>query len=342
MATKKIAVTGSTGLVGSHLVAELLRQGHRDITLPLRNPGHLENLYKTLEREGIGREDAKLNIVETELNNPLTLKACFRGIDTVFNCAAAVSLGAMDEHLLIDGNIEIAKHVVNASLDCGVGRLMHVSSVAALGVPPEGVKYTDESMYVESLAGMSAYGAGKFLSENEVLRGSETGLSTTIVNPVVILGAGDWHSGSTALVPLMAAGVPFYTEGVTAMVDVKDVARAMVALAESDAAVGERFILSGGNISYREFLTLAASAAGKKPPRIKIGRFALGAACRAAWLWGGITGRKPLINRESTRILMHKTYYSAEKIKNTVNFEFTPLADTVGRIVKQYLTEKNG
>lgn len=342
MTSKKIAVTGATGLVGSHLVAELLRQGYRDITLPVRNPQRLANLYKTLEREGVARTDANFKIVETELNNPVTLKACFCGIDTVFNCAAAVSLGAMDEHLLIDGNIEIAKHVVNAALECGVGRLVHVSSIAALGPAPEGKKYIDESTCVESLAGMSAYSTGKFLSENEIWRGSEIGLKATVVNPAVILGAGDWRSGSTALAPLMTLGIPFYTEGVTAMVDVRDVARAMIALANSDAAIGERYILSGGDISYREFLTLAALAAGRKPPRIKAGRFALGAAWRAAWLWGRLTGSKPLLNKELSRIVTNKTYHSTEKIKNTVNFEFTPLADTIDRIVKQYLTEKNG
>lgn len=341
MTNKKIAVTGATGLVGSHLVAELLRQGYRDITLPVRNAQRLANLYKTLEREHIDVAGIGFNVVQTELNNPITLKACFRGVDIVYNCAAAVSLGAMDEHLLIDGNIEITKHVVNAALECEVGRLVHVSSVAALGIAPEGEKYTDENTHVESLAGMTAYGVGKFLSENEVWRGSEIGLRTTVVNPVVILGAGDWHSGSTSLVPVMAAGIPFYTEGVTAMVDVKDVARAMIALGNCDAAIGERFILSGGNISYREFLTLSAHAARNKPPHIKAGRFILGAAWRAAWLFGKITGHKPLLNREVIRILTNKTYYSTEKIKNTLNFEFTPLAETIDLVVKQYLKEKN-
>ena len=340
MHQSKIAITGATGLVGSHLLAELISRGFRDFTLPVRSASRVRRMTATLDREGVDHSNARFNVLEIELTNPVELKDAFTGIDTVFNCAAAVSLGAMDEQKLIDGNVQIARHVVNACLDAGVGKLVHVSSIAALGEAPEGAEYIDETMVPESLSGMPAYYAGKLLSENEVMRGVACGLRAVVVNPAVILGAGDWHSGSTAMVPYMTMGIPFYTEGVTGMVDVKDVARAMADLAEYEDAVGQRYILCGANISYKEFLTLSARSSGAKPPRIRTGRSMLGTAWRGAWLWSKLTGSQPLFNKDLTQVLLKKTRYSTEKIKNTLNFEFTPIGETIDRIVKQYLAEE--
>lgn len=220
--------------------------------------------------------------------------------------------------------------------------LVHVSSIAALGEAPEGAKYIDETMVPESLAGMPFYYAGKLLSENEVMRGVACGLRAVVVNPALILGAGDWRSGSAAMVPYMTMGVPFYTDGVTGMVDVRDVARAMADLAECPEAVGERYILCGANISYRGFLSLSAAAAGRKMPRVRAGKFLLGLAWRGAWLWGKLTGTQLLFTKDLAQVLQKKTYYSTEKIKNRLNFEFTPIGETIDRIVKQYLAEKDG
>ncbi|MDL2320549.1 NAD-dependent epimerase/dehydratase family protein [Alistipes sp. OttesenSCG-928-B03] len=342
MDKKRSVVTGATGLVGSHLVAELVRRGATDITLPVRDASRLDRLHRTLAREGVDASGVRLRVVETELTDPIALKEAFEGVDTVYNCAAAVSLGAMDETALIEGNIAIAKHVVNACLAAGVGKLVHVSSIAALGSAAEGEEYIDESRNPESLAAMPAYYAGKFLSENEVWRGVACGLRAVVVNPAVVLGAGDWRTGSTAMIPTMASGVPFYTDGVTAMVDVRDVARAMIDLGECAAAEGERFILAGQNIGYREFLTLAAQAAGKRPPRFKVGGALLGAAWRGARLWERITGSRLLFTRDVAQALMTQTFYTTDKIRRTIGFEFTPLALTIDRVVKQYLAERNG
>lgn len=341
MHDRRIAITGATGLVGSHLVAELIGRGYRHITLLVRDASRLNRMTATLDREQVDYGDVIFNVIEVGLTNPIELAEALNGIDVVYNCAAAVSLGAMDDHMLIEGNMQMARHIVNACLDAGVGRLVHVSSIAAVGEAPEGVEYIDETMTHESIADLPSYYAGKLLSENEVMRGVVGGLNAVIVNPALILGAGDWRTGSTAMVPSMAAGVPFYTEGVTGMVDVKDVARALVDLAGCGGGEGERYILCGANISYREFLTLSAHAAGKKPPTKKAGKLLLGFAWRSASALGTLTGTKFLFTRDVAKVLLKKTYYSTEKIKNRLNFEFTPIEKTIERIIKQYLAEKN-
>lgn len=342
MNNRRIAVTGATGMVGSHLVAELIRRGYNDITLTVRDASRIGRMTATLDREGIDHTHTRFNVVEVELTNPVELKEAFDGIDTVFNCAAAVSLGALDDNTLIEGNMQMARHVVNACMGAGVGKLIHVSSVAAIGDPPEEVKYVDETMVHESLADLPSYNAGKLLAENEVMRGAAAGLKTVIVNPTVIIGAGDWRSGSTAMIPAMTSGTPFYTEGSTGVTDVEDVVRVMILLADCPQAVGERFIICGANITYRELVTIMAREAGKKPPRLKIGKCMLGFAWRMASLLGALTGTKMLFTREVAQALNKKTYYSAEKLKNLINFEFTPVEETVHRVVGQYLAERNG
>lgn len=340
--SRKVAVTGATGLVGSHLTAELIGLGYTEIVLPVRNAARLSNLDKTLERMGVSASGVRLSVIETELTNPVELAEAFEGVDVVFNCAAAVALGTMDDEQLIRSNVDITAHVVDAALAAGVRKLVHVSSIAALGEASEGSPVIDETSLPESLSGLPAYYASKCLCEREVARGAACGLQTVTVNPALILGEGDWRSGSTAMIPYLTIGEPFYTDGVTAFVDVRDVARAMAALSECEQAAGERFILSSGNLTYREFLTIAARASGKRPPFIRAGRAALGLAWRGAWLWGKITGKQLLFTRDVAQVMVKKTYFSTEKIEKTINFEFTPIETTVDRIIKQYLSEKNG
>ena len=341
---RSVAVTGATGLVGSYVVAELIRRGYRRISLPVRNVVRIDRLYRVLEREGVGLAGVELTVAEVSFDDSAALAGAFKGAETVYHCAAAVSLGALDGPMLIEGNVAIVSNVVDAALDSGVAKLVHVSSIAALGSAPAGVKYIDETMLPESAEGLSAYYTGKYLSERVVENAAGRGFKSIIVNPAAILGTGDdYKSGSTVMIPLMAGGIPFYTEGVTAFVDVRDVARAMVELSESgDKVVGERFLLIGANMTYHRFLDLCAEASGRRKPWIRVGRLALGAGWRAASLWGMITGKVYLLTKDVTDVMQTKTYYSTDKIKKTINFEFTPIEHTIDRVVKEYLAQKNG
>ncbi len=335
MKEAKIVVTGATGMLGSHLVAELLRRGYAHLVLLVRRGARQERLYATLRREGVEPGEGVLQIVETALNNPWELKEWLKETDTVYHCAAQVSLEGGGEEELIETNVEMTTHLVNASLECGVRRFMEVSSIAALGTAPdEGL--TDESRILESLAGTSPYGVSKFFAENEVWRGMTEGLRAVVVNPAVILGAGDWQSGSSAIIPVLARGAMFYPTGMTGFVDVHDVARALVELSVCEKAVGERFILCGGNLSYRELLETGARAAGRRGPKWKAGAKLLTTAGKIAGLWGG----KAALSQEMVGILSRRNRYDGLKIGRFVSFGYTPVSESVIRLVELYLKEK--
>ena len=131
---KRIVVTGGTGLVGSHLVAELLRQDCR-VRLLVREGSRFDRLDATLQRMGTAVEAGRLERYEAALNNPLELADALRGADVVFHCAARVSFDPQEEGDIVAANTEIATQVADACLECGVGLLVYVSSIAALGGP---------------------------------------------------------------------------------------------------------------------------------------------------------------------------------------------------------------
>lgn len=332
----KIVITGATGLVGSHLTAELVRNGCRKLTLPVRSMRSLPKLYDTLNREGVAIDDVELETVETSLMNPVMLKRVFKGADMVFHCAAAVAIGGMDDKTLIDINAGITSHVVNAALECGIGKLIYVSSIATITASHEEGRCADELSVMDNFTGKSGYTVSKLLAEYEVKRGRIQGLKTIVVNPATILGAGDYKSGSSAVVPLLSRGLPFYTEGVTAFVDVKDVAKALVMLSVSEKAVGGEFILSAGNFSYRELMDTASRISGKRPPRYRLGRKVLSAASGTDKMIASITRRRQLMTKEMADILLRKYYYAGDKIKKTINFDYTSLEDTLRRLIMQY------
>src|SRR5690606_29842987 len=147
--------------------------------------------------------------------------------------------------------------------------LVHVSSIAALGQlgDKKDMLISENTHWTESPKN-TAYAISKYQSEMEVWRANAEGLSTSIVNPGIVLGVGDWSYSSLAIYKQVAQEFPFYTEGINAWVDVKDVVSAMLLLMEKKVN-GERYILSAGNYSYKDIFIKMANAMGVKPPHLK-------------------------------------------------------------------------
>jgi len=183
--------------------AELLRAGYTDITLPVRDAARIAVTEAALRRLGVHAPEGALKIIETPLTDPVRLDEKVRDIDTVFNCAARIMSGDMTTEQLIANNVAIARSVTNWCLTTGVRKLIHVSSISALGNPTgPGLPVTEECD-PESVTDYAAYGQSKYYSEQEVRRGAAAGLPTVIVSPGVILGEGDTTGNNrAALIPV--------------------------------------------------------------------------------------------------------------------------------------------
>ena len=168
----------------------------------------------------------------------------------------------------------------------------------------------------------------------EVWRGAEMGLRVIIVNPSVILGPGRWTTGSGQLFSRISKGMPFYTDGVTGYVDVRDVVRVMMLLTDNHDIKNERFILNAQNLNYKDTFSLIAKSLGQKLPRYQIKPWMVNYSYPIIKLFGTLVGKATIISKENLNSAFRTTHYSSEKIQQQLGFRFIPIADSVEFIGK--------
>ena len=323
-----ILVTGATGLVGSYLLYDLLKSDE-----PVR--AILHN-HKSLERtrdifESLGGDAPKMleriEWVKGDVLDVMLLAEAMQGIKKVYHCAAIVSFEPGDDKQMMKINVEGTANVVNAALEAGVVKLCHISSIAALG-RTENSDVIDEKSQFKTNRYNSKYSLSKHLAEREVWRGTAEGLNAVIVNPSIILGYGHPDKGSTKMFTTIYKNSLFYGQGINGFVGVEDVVRAMIQLMESPV-VNERFVVSAGDFSYREVFSMIARGFGKPEPKFPVPAPILELVWRFEWLRAKITRAKPLITKETARTSKGNYSYPTQKIKRILNFEFTPLEETI-------------
>ncbi|WP_336515227.1 NAD-dependent epimerase/dehydratase family protein [Pollutibacter soli] len=323
-----ILVTGGTGLLGSYLLKELAGKGQ-----PIRA------IYRNKIPEWLDiPKDANVDWVQGELEDVLFVEDCMQGIAEIYHCAGLVSFNPSRKKELLKTNVECTANIVNAALSAGVRKMIHVSSVSALGRKRDYMTVTEEVKWEEE-SGLSAYGQSKYLAELEVWRGVGEGLEAAIVNPTVILGFAGWDKGSAATFKNAYDEFPWYSDGSGGFVDAADVARAMYLLMKSDIS-GERFILSAENRSYKSLFDTMASAFKKRPPRLRANKFLAGIVWRLEAIKKLFTGKDPLLTRETAEIAQLHVNFSSEKIKKYLpGFEFKPLSESISQYCSEYLVK---
>lgn len=319
-----IFVTGGAGLVGSALLKQLLQQNKGPIKALYRN-----NFPPTLTKEELAQiQWIKGDVLDTSLMYQ-ELKECKQ----VYHSAAIVSYHQKRREQMYHINIEGTANMVNASLECGVEKFLHVSSVAAIGRIRKGEAVNEETKWTEETNG-SHYGKTKYLSELEVWRGIGEGLNAVIVNPSIILGEAEWEVGSSSLFKNVWNEFPWFTYGSTGYVDAIDVAKVMIDLMESNISA-QRYILANEHLSYKEMLTKIANTFGKHPPQREAKQWMGDIVWRIEHLKSLISGKEPLLTKETTRTAHATTVFSNEKIKTALpGFTFTSVDETIARTCK--------
>ena len=323
-----ILVTGGTGLVGSHLLLQLV-QDHDKIRAIRRSTSNIEHVRHifSLYKEDAEKLFEKIEWIEADMEDIESLQNAFAGIRFVYHCAATVSFDPWERYEMIRNNVEGTANLVNVSLENKIEKLCYVSSTASLGSAPEG-DFITENMIWNSSKSRSSYSISKFKSEMEVWRGIAEGLKAVIVNPSIIIGPGDWERSSSRLFMVVWKGMKYYTDGVTGYVDIRDVVTAMIRLMEADVA-GERFTVSSENLSYMQVLKMIAERLGKKPPTLRASPFLISIAWKLDWLNQLITGKKRTITREAVLASCQKSYFSNKKIKKATGLEFKAILDSI-------------
>ncbi|MEO5647129.1 MAG: NAD-dependent epimerase/dehydratase family protein [Chitinophagaceae bacterium] len=294
-----VLVTGGSGMVGGELITQLL--AHNVEVKAIYNNTLLPHALH-----------ANLHVVQCDILDTCGLEEMMQDVTHVYHCAAIVSFNPKRKDEIFKINIEGTTNVVNAALDAGVQKLLFVSSVAALGRLREGYMVTEEMVWTEETSN-SNYGKSKYLSEMEVWRGIAEGLPSVIVNPSLILGAGNWTKGSSGIFKSAYDEFPWYTDGVTGFVDVRDVAKAMIMLMESEIS-SERFILNATNTTYHEVFDRMAVCFGKKPPYKKVTKFIADVVWRLEAIKAMFSGKDPLVTKETATTALAKVYFDNSKL----------------------------
>lgn len=320
-----ILITGATGLVGSHLLVELIRQGKKVRALK-RAGSNTSNVDKIFTHYNVTAPDKSV-WVEGDVTDYFSLLDAMEGVEQVYHCAAMVSFAGSAEEQLMKINAEGTANVVNAAMEKGVKKLCHVSSTAALGRADNDKIISEDTVWKISDKN-SAYAISKYAAEREVWRAAEEGLDVVIVNPCIIIGPGDLTKSSGRMIQSVRNGLKFYTGGANAFIDVRDVAKLMIALMESDIK-NERFILAAENLEYKKVFDMIATALNKPAPSVRATALMSAIAWRAAWLAGLFSNSNPFITRETAMTGQQRNVYSNKKVKEKLNWNFIPVKEAV-------------
>ncbi len=331
-----ILVTGGSGFLGQHLVKELATAGKK-----------IRAVYHSHPPQLLMKQFPEVEWLQCDLLDVFAVEEVMEGIRQIFHCAAIVSFLPRDQKKMLHFNVESTNNIVNEALLQGVEKIVHLSSVAALGRREDKQNISEEEQ-LEDPKHSSAYGLSKHLSEMELWRAAGEGLKAVSLNPGIILGApvestdAAWDAGSARLMKVVFKEFPFYTAGINAFADVRDVARIAVLMMEQDVPE-ERFIVSAGNFSYKEIFTKMAEALEKKPPHLKAARWMSALVWRWSLLRSKLFGETATITKETARNAQTQSFYDNRKLLNALyDFQYTPISETIQNMADAYLLHTKG
>ncbi|MBE0647253.1 MAG: NAD-dependent epimerase/dehydratase family protein [Bacteroidales bacterium] len=332
-----ILVTGGTGLLGSHLLLELVKQ-KKPVRAIYRDARKKEMVRKVFSYYSENPDELFSGIewIEADLLDYESIERSLDNITEIYHSGAIVSFYPKDHKKMLKVNIEGTANLVNLAIEKKVAGFCYVSSVATLGRAENDGESNEETFWVPSKKN-SVYSQSKYGAEQEVWRGMAEGLNAVIVNPSVILGPGFWDDNS-GLFRLVYNGLKYYTRGVNGYVDARDVARAMIGVMEQDA-FGERFIVSADNLSYQQLFTLMATYLNKPAPTVNVPSSMTQIAWRIEAIRSFLTQSKPEVTREMATTTSQVYTYSNKKLKERLGFTFITPEESIREICRFYLND---
>jgi dihydroflavonol-4-reductase len=315
-----VAVTGASGLLGGNIAAVLAAEGHtvRCTRRDRSRVGHLTHL--------------DLDWVDAPLDDGDKLTAAFSGAEIVIHAAALTRMRPKPTKDLLATNVEGTRHVVDAVRRAGVRRLVHVSTTAAVGVSEDGNPIDETAPWNMREHGLDdGYATTKRQAEELVLRAvREQGLDAVVVNPCYLFGPLDVRPTSGRMILEVAAGRAWFAaRGRNCYADVRDVARGAWAAAQR-GRTGERYILGGDNLTYRQVFTLIAEVTGGRPPLFD----AEPALARLVGLLGdakgALTGKEARLDSVRVRWGLETGFvFTSAKARRELGYTTGPLRDAI-------------
>lgn len=334
-----ILVTGGTGMLGAHLLFQLVNSGE-SIRATYRSEKSFQKVKKVFGYYTADVDEffSKIDWIKADVSNLPSLENAFFDVQKVYHIAAIVSFDEADAKEMRLVNIHGTANVVNLCVAHKVKKLCFVSSIAAIAKTVQ-KPLIDENDEFNLISNNYSYAITKYGAEMEVWRGAQEGVDVFIVNPGVILGAGFWNENSGKLFTMAYKETPLYTEGITGFVGVDDVVSILIKGMNSTIK-NERFVLVSENISFKKLFFSMADTFGKKRPKIKVTKFIAALGWRLSWLKSKLTGGQHTFTKHTAGSINNKYYYDNSKVKEFLQFEFQTMDKVVQTISQQFLNDK--
>ncbi len=317
-------VTGATGFIGANVVRALLERGYN---------------VRALARPGADRRSlAGLDVqwAEGDVRDPLSVRNAILGCSYVFHVAALYALWTRPRRLVYEVNVDGTRHVLQAAWEARVERVVHTSSVAALGLRGDGYP-ADETVPATSATLVGDYKRSKFLAQELALAFARRGLPVVVVNPSFPVGPYDAKPTPTGqvIVDFLNGRLPAYVDTGMNVVAVEDVAVGHVLAAER-GRTGELYILGGENLSMRQFLGLLGEVSGRPVPRVRLPAAPLVPLAYLTAAWSALTGSVPRLTPDTVRMARHRMFYDPGKAVRELRLPQTPAREALRRAVEWF------
>ena len=315
-------VTGATGFVGSAVARALAARGHA-VRVLVRAGSDRGNLAGLAAEPAVG-----------DLTDAASLAAAVAGCRFVVHVAADYRIWVPDPASMLAANVAGTRALMLAAQAAGVERIVHCSSVAALGLRRDG-QPADETTPAAEATVIGVYKKSKFRAEQAVLELVRSqGLPAVIVNPAAPIGPRDIKPTPTGKMIADAARgrMPAFVDTGLCVVHVDDVAQGHV-LALERGRIGERYILGGENMTLAALLGLVAAEVGRRPPRLRLSRGLLWPLALASEGLARLTGVAPLVTRDHLRMARKPMYFSSAKAMAELGYAPRPAQAAVADAV---------
>ena len=311
-------ITGATGFVGAAVARKLIAEGHRlrALVRPNNDRSNLEGL--------------NLELVEGDLTDPASYRGTLKDCRALFHVAADYRIWVPDPGAMHLANVEGTHALMKAALKAKVERIVYTSSVATLGLHPDGLA-SDENMRVSYDDMVGIYKQSKYRAEEVVQRLiKDENLPAIIVNPSTPIGPRDIKPTPTGRIIVDAAKgrIPAYVDTGLNIVHVDDVANGHW-LAYEKGQVGQRYILGGENKSLSEILTMVAERVGRKPPTMKVPREVIFPIAVVAEMIAHFTKKEPLVTVDALLMAKKKMFFSSRKAEEQLGYTARPAAEAI-------------
>ena len=327
-----ILVTGGTGLVGCHLLYQLVLENKKVNALHRKN-SNIEVVKKVFSFYSQEYKSLfnKINWIEGDITDLSSLNHALKNITEIYHCAAFISFNKKDLDTMRKINIEGTANLVNCSIERKINKFCYVSTIAAVGERNNSL-IDEECEWKEN---NNPYSETKHYAEMEVWRGIAEGLNAVIVNPGVIVGSGFWKRGSGAFITQVSRGMSYYPIGKTGFICVKDVVQIMIDLMKKNI-FSERFILVAENWKQKDFIYSICKNFNLEPPKKQASKSVMYLGLFVDLVRSKLLNKRRRLSSAIIKSGNSINEYSNQKIIKALNFKFSKVEDSIKETCKNF------